>query len=173
MTSVLRLHDATNAYLSMKHDVAMQAANEMVLKEIDKYYFDYRISLAVVTTGGEEGSIDVLAKSGMWPGDLCAPRIFAKATRSALQPELEALERKGRLHALLVEECPITVPQVMCITLLVICWEPECASRTDGGRHRLPIRQRAMEELAFSQTWKARQRKVQNELNRQSDQRRS
>ena len=32
-----RLHDVRNACLSMKHDVAMQAANEMVLKEMDKY----------------------------------------------------------------------------------------------------------------------------------------
>ena len=38
MTSVLRLHDATNAYLSVKHDVAKQAANEMALKEVDKLF---------------------------------------------------------------------------------------------------------------------------------------
>ena len=42
MTSVLRLHDATNANLSTEHEVAKQAANEMVLKGIDKYYFDQR-----------------------------------------------------------------------------------------------------------------------------------
>ena len=35
VTSVLRLHDATNANLPMKHDVAKEAANEMALKEID------------------------------------------------------------------------------------------------------------------------------------------
>ena len=56
MTSVLRL-----ANLSTEHEVAKQAANEMVLKEIDKYYFDQRISSAVVTIGGEEGNIDILA----------------------------------------------------------------------------------------------------------------
>ena len=61
MTSVLRLHDATNANLSTEHEVAKQSANEMVLKEIDKYYFDQRISSAVVTIGGEEGNIDILA----------------------------------------------------------------------------------------------------------------
>ena len=33
VTSVFRLHDATNANLSMKHDVAKQAANEMARKE--------------------------------------------------------------------------------------------------------------------------------------------
>ena len=32
VTSVFRLHDARSAYLSMKHDVAKQAANEMALK---------------------------------------------------------------------------------------------------------------------------------------------
>ena len=46
VTSVLRLHDATYAYLSMKHDVAKQAANKMASKEIDQFYFDPRISLA-------------------------------------------------------------------------------------------------------------------------------
>ena len=61
MTSVLRLRDATNENLSTEHEVAKQAANEMVLKEIDKYYFDQRISSAVVTIGGEEGNIDILA----------------------------------------------------------------------------------------------------------------
>ena len=84
-------HDATNAYLSMKHDVAKQAANERALKEVDKFYFDQRIPPAVVTVGGEEGNIDVLARSGIWPGDFCAPRIFVKATCSAFQPELETL----------------------------------------------------------------------------------
>ena len=61
VTSVLRLHDATNANLSTEHEVAKQAANEIVLKEIDKYYFDQRISSAVVTIGGEEGNNDMLA----------------------------------------------------------------------------------------------------------------
>ena len=79
MTSVLRLHDATKAYLSMKHEAAKQAA----LKDIDKFYFDRRISPAVVTLGGEEGNIDVLARPGMWLGDFCAPRIFVKGTCSA------------------------------------------------------------------------------------------
>ena len=98
VTSALRLHDATTAYLSMKHDVAKQAANEMAL----------RISSAVVTISGEEGEIHILARSGIWNGDCCAPRTLVKATGSAFQPELEALEKKGILHALLVETCPIT-----------------------------------------------------------------
>ena len=29
-------HDAANAYLSMKHEVAKQAANELSLKDVDK-----------------------------------------------------------------------------------------------------------------------------------------
>ena len=74
--------------------MAKQAANEMACKEIGKFYFDQRISLAVVTAGGEEGDIDVLARSGIWPGDFCAPRIVVKATCSAFQPELEILERE-------------------------------------------------------------------------------
>ena len=49
--------------------MAKQAANEMVFKKIDKEYLDQRISLAVVTVGGEEGNIDILAISGIWPGD--------------------------------------------------------------------------------------------------------
>ena len=36
VTSALRLHDATNAVLSMKHDVDKQAANQMALKDADK-----------------------------------------------------------------------------------------------------------------------------------------
>ena len=40
--------------------------------------------------------------------DFCAPRIFVKATCSAFQPELEALEKKGRLHALRAEKYPLT-----------------------------------------------------------------
>ena len=39
--STLRPH---NACLSRRHDVAKQAANEMALKELDKEFFDQRIS---------------------------------------------------------------------------------------------------------------------------------
>ena len=49
VSSALRLHDATNAFLSMKHDVDKQAANQMALKDADKGFCDQRISLAVVT----------------------------------------------------------------------------------------------------------------------------
>ena len=104
MTLVLRPDDATNGCLSTKHDVAEQATNDMVLKEIDKYYFDQRISFAVVAVG--EGNIDILVKSGIWPGHFCAPRNIVKATCSAFQPEQKALEKTERLHALHVERCP-------------------------------------------------------------------
>ena len=67
VTSALRLHDATNAYLLMKRDVAKRAANEMALKEVDKEFFDWRISLAVVTISDEESEIDILARSDVWP----------------------------------------------------------------------------------------------------------
>ena len=52
VTSALRLHDATHAYLSVKHDVANQAANETALKEVGKEFSNQRISLAVVTNFG-------------------------------------------------------------------------------------------------------------------------
>ena len=39
VTSALRLHDATNAFLSMKHDVDKQAANQMALKDADNFSF--------------------------------------------------------------------------------------------------------------------------------------
>ena len=108
MTSAPRLHDVTNAYLSMMHIVTKQAANETALKEVDKSFFDQRIPLAVGTISDEEGEIDILARSGMWPGDICAQRIFVKVRCSAFQPELEVLDKKIRMHALCVENCPIT-----------------------------------------------------------------
>ena len=103
MTSVLRLHDATNANLWTKHDVAKQAANEMALKEIDKFFFEQRISLPMATLAARRLKLT----SGTWPRDVCASRIVVKATCSAFQPELEILEKTGRLHALRVETCPI------------------------------------------------------------------
>ena len=57
-------HDVANAYLSMKHDVAKQAANELALKDVDKESFDQHISPAVVTISDEDGEIDILARSG-------------------------------------------------------------------------------------------------------------
>ena len=57
VTSASRLHDATNGYLSMKHDVAKQGANEMVPHEVDLEFFDQRISLAVVTIPDEEAKL--------------------------------------------------------------------------------------------------------------------
>ena len=87
MTSVSRLHDATYAYLSMKDDAVKQAANEMALKEVDMFFFDHRMSLAIVTISNEEGEIDILARWSMLRGDFCAPRISVKATCAAFQPE--------------------------------------------------------------------------------------
>ena len=59
---------------------------------------DQRISLGVVTVGGEEGDNDVVARPGIRPGDICAPRIFVKAPCSAFQTELMTLERKLRVE---------------------------------------------------------------------------
>ena len=47
-------------------------------KKWTSFFFDQRISLAVVTISDEEGDIDILARSGTWPGDVCAPRIFCE-----------------------------------------------------------------------------------------------
>ena len=80
----------------MKHDMAKQAANELASKEIEKYHFDQRISLAVVMVGGEEGSIDALAMSGIWPRDFCGPRIFVKATLFSLSARVvDSGEERG------------------------------------------------------------------------------
>ena len=51
VTSAVRLQDATNAFLSMKHELDKQAANQMALRDPDKvfFFFDQRISLTVVT----------------------------------------------------------------------------------------------------------------------------
>ena len=69
--SVERLHDATNAYLSTKHDVANSKSD------------------------GTQGS-----GQGIWPGAFCAPRIVVKATCSAFQLELGVQRRleKRTLH---------------------------------------------------------------------------
>ena len=56
-----------------------------------------------------EGEVDILARSGMWPGDVFKWRVFfVKATCSAFQPELKVKDKKGRLRALSVQKCPIT-----------------------------------------------------------------
>ena len=41
-SAALRLPDARNAYLPIKHDGAKQPPNEMALKEVDKKFFDPR-----------------------------------------------------------------------------------------------------------------------------------
>ena len=157
----------------MEDEVAKQAANEMALREIDKFCFDQRIPSAVVAVSGEEGNIDVLAKSGIWLGDFCAQHIFVKATCSACQPELETLERKGGYTRSALKNVPSQhrahhlEQQDMWMVLRVICWELECASRTDGGRQRPPGlttvlgkgRREAKGELAHPRMKGARQKK--------------
>ena len=73
---------------------AKQAANEMALEEVDQFLFDQRISLAVVTIGGDEGEIDIQARSDIWSGSFCAPRIFVKVTCSAFHQELEGTRKE-------------------------------------------------------------------------------
>ena len=111
VTSVLWLRDATNAHLSMKHDVAKQAANEMARKEVNKFF----LRPAHFPCGCDHfrrrrrnrhsGEIRYMA----W-GRLCSAYFFVKATCSPFQPELEILETKRKPHALRVEKCPITGP---------------------------------------------------------------
>ena len=55
-----------------------------------------------MTISDEEGENDIMARPGMWHGDVCAPRIFVKATYSAFQTEKKVLEKKGKKHALRV-----------------------------------------------------------------------
>ena len=54
----------------------------------DKEFFDQRISLAVVTISDEEGEIDILARSGILPEDVCPSRLeqpweFANSMKAA------------------------------------------------------------------------------------------
>ena len=67
----------------------------------------------MVTISDEACEFDILARSGTWPGDVCAPRIVVKVTCSASRPALEALEKKGRMHALRVQKLPArSVPKL-------------------------------------------------------------
>ena len=93
MTSALR-HDVRNAHLSMKHDVARQAANEMARKEVDFFFLTNAFLVVVVTVSDEENEIDNLARSGIWPGDFCAQRIFLKATCSDFRLDLERSDKR-------------------------------------------------------------------------------
>ena len=81
----------------MKHDVAKQAANEMALKDVDKAIFDQRISLAVVTVFDKQGGIDILARSSIWPGNVCAPRILCEGNVLSFSTRIGRLgkERKN------------------------------------------------------------------------------
>ena len=101
-------HDVANAYLSMKHGVAKQAANELALKNVDKELFDQRISPAVVIISDEEVKLTFWRDRAHDNEISAPPRFLKKATCSALQPELEVSQKKGRMHALRVENWPIT-----------------------------------------------------------------
>ena len=76
VASALGLRGATNAHLSVKLDVAKQAANDMSLKEVDKFFCRPAHLSSVVTTTDEDGEIDILARPGIRLGAFCAPRIF-------------------------------------------------------------------------------------------------
>ena len=104
VTSAVRLHDATNAYSSLYHGSAEEAAHWLVLKETDRQFLDPRISHAVVNIAVEETEIDLPTGSGIWPGDCCAPRIFVKATCNAFTPALKRLKELGRCSAHRVEQ---------------------------------------------------------------------
>ena len=99
VTSALGLHDATNAYLSLHHGSANEAAHWLVLKETDRRFLDPRISHAVVNIADEETAIDLLAGSRFWPGDCCAPRIVVKDSRTAFTLARKRLEELGRCSA--------------------------------------------------------------------------
>ena len=104
MTSVLRLHDATKAYLSMKHEAAKQAANEMALKDIDKFYFDRRISSSSGDggrRGGQHrrpGKVRHVARRLLCAAHLREGNVLSFSARTGDS------EMKGRLRALRVEK---------------------------------------------------------------------
>ena len=141
-TSVLRLHDATNAYLSMKHDVAKQAAKRDGVPRTRQCIFRSPRSSGSGTISNEECEIDILVRSGIWHGDFCAPRIFVKATCSAFPPEKEVLE-KGRKSGTrsVLKNCPITSRSTPLGTSVILLgavaldtrrWQPPAASCSRG-----------------------------------------
>ena len=58
VTSALRLHDATNAYLSTKHGRWPNRQQIRWCSKMCTIFFDQRISLASATISDEEGEID-------------------------------------------------------------------------------------------------------------------
>ena len=107
VTSVLRLHGATNAYLSMKHEVAKQAINEMVLEKRRQ---------GALRPAHVLGSGDGWRKGGH---HRCASKVRHMDRRLLQFAHLRAgnvlsfssridSEEKRKLHALGVEKCPIT-----------------------------------------------------------------
>ena len=75
----------------MKHAVAKQAANEMVLREVDKVFFDQRISIAVVTISSEEGEIRHMAWRLLCTKHFCEGDVFSFSTRTG-----DLKRRKGK-----------------------------------------------------------------------------
>ena len=50
-----------------------------------------------------EAEVDIFAGSGIWLENVCAPRIFVKATCNALKLALSRLDELGCCHALRVK----------------------------------------------------------------------
>ena len=88
VTKKRRLHDATNAYLSMKHNVAKQAANELALNVVDNEFFEQRMSLAVVTVTDEDWRDEAYAM------ETCMT--YFCETFSAFQPEMGGIGKKEK-----------------------------------------------------------------------------
>ena len=51
------------------------------------FFFDHRISLAYVTISDEEGDIDILARSGTWPGGRLCSAYFLRRRRAQLSKQ--------------------------------------------------------------------------------------
>ena len=91
------------------------------------------MSLAVVTVSDEEGEIDILVRSDIWPGDFCAPRIWGGRC-PAFQPELEVLEKEDSTRSVLKNarsqyKAHHWEQHDMLTIFRVTCWELEYPQR--------------------------------------------
>ena len=145
----MNLHDATNAEFSMKHDVAKQAANQVTLEAVDKFFFDQRISLPVVTIGGKELKLTFWRDQVHDQEIFANPRTVVKATCSAFQPELGRSTTLKERREYSTQH--IVGNHMICGLSQAICWELENVSWKEGDHFQDTARKkktlRAVKEL--------------------------
>ena len=103
MTSALRPHDVTNAFLSMYDRSAKVAVEELTIQEHDEQLFDQRTSHAVVRVADERTSVDIMVGlSGLVMSVLLVflSRLRAMQFSSVALGRAEAVSRSqsGRVH---------------------------------------------------------------------------